>query len=74
VTRDADPAAIAEIVRGFLVSQARAAADENRPLRRGTHAKGVCARGVFEVLDVARGRDPAHPPRLARGHNATPAR
>ena len=26
---------------------------------RGTHAKGVCARAVFDVLDVAAGREPA---------------
>ena len=30
--------------------QARAAAEQHRPLARGTHAKGVCARAQFEVL------------------------
>lgn len=63
---------IAAIVRGFLAQQARAAAEENRPLRRGTHAKGVCAGAVFEVLDVATGRDPVLAARLARGIYATP--
>jgi hypothetical protein len=64
---------IAEIVRGFLVQQARAAAEENRPLCRGTHAKGVCVRAVFEVLDVTQGREPSLGARLAKGLYATPA-
>ena len=67
-----EEAEIAEIVRGFLAVQARTAAEENRPLRRGTHAKGVCARAVFDVLDVATGRDPALAARLARGIFAKP--
>jgi hypothetical protein len=70
---DIDEAEITEIVRGFLALQARTAAEENRPLRRGVHAKGVCARAVFEVLDVAEGRDPALAARLARGIYARPA-
>ena len=67
-----EEAEIAETVRGFLALQARTAAEENRPLRRGVHAKGVCARAVFEVLDVAEGRDPALAARLARGIYARP--
>jgi len=67
-----DEAEIAEMARGFLALQARAAAEENRPLRRGIHAKGVCARAVFEVLDIAEGRDPALAARLARGIYARP--
>lgn len=63
-TEDAE---IDEIVRGFLAVQARTAVEENRPLRRGTHAKGVCVRAVFEVLDVASGRDPALAARLSKG-------
>jgi hypothetical protein len=63
---------IAEIIRGVLAAQARTAAEENRPLRRATHAKGVCARAVFEVLDVAQGRDPALAARLAKGIYARP--
>lgn len=62
-----EEAEIAEMVRGFLALQARTAAEENRPLRRGVHAKGMCVRGVFEVLDVAEGRDPALAARLAKG-------
>lgn len=53
---------IVETVRGFLALQARTARDENRPLRRGVHAKGVCAHALFEVSDL-RGVDS----RLARG-------
>ncbi len=68
----AKDAEIAEIARGFLAQQERAAAEQNRPLRRGTHAKGVCARAVFEVLDVANGRDPALAARLAKGIYAKP--
>ena len=71
ITMELDPATeeaeIAEMVRGFLALQARTAVEENRPLRRGAHAKGVCVRAVFEVLDVAEGRDPALAARLAKG-------
>ena len=70
--RASDEAKIADIVRGVLAVQARTAAEENRPLRRATHAKGVCARAVFEVLDVSRGRDPILAARLARGIYSKP--
>jgi hypothetical protein len=63
----ADEAEIAEIVGGFLALQARTATEEGRPLHRGVHAKGICVKGVFEVLDVAAGRPPALAARLARG-------
>jgi hypothetical protein len=56
--RVAEEAEIADIARGVLAVQARTATEENRPLRRATHAKGVCVRAVFEVLDVGQGRDP----------------
>ena len=32
--------------------QANAAAEQHRPLGRGTHVKGTCARARFEVFDV----------------------
>lgn len=60
------------IVRGFLAQQARTAAEEGRPLRRGTHAKGVCVRATFDVLDIAAGRDRALAGRLAAGVFARP--
>jgi hypothetical protein len=63
---------IEEIVQTTLQVQARAAAQQHRPLARGTHAKGVCARAQFEVLDVMSGRDPALGARLAKGMFATP--
>jgi len=63
---------IEEIVEKVLVMQAHAAAQQHRPLGRGTHAKGVCTRAQFEVFDVAVGRDPALAARLARGMFATP--
>ena len=63
---------IEEIVRTTLLVQAKAAAQQHRPLARGTHAKGVCARAQFEVLDVTVGRDPGLAARLAKGMFATP--
>jgi hypothetical protein len=68
VSEDAD---IAEIVQGFLTLQARAA-ERTGSVRRATHAKGVCARAEFEVLDVTAGLDPALAARLVRGIYAKP--
>jgi hypothetical protein len=56
-----------EIVGHVLAMQAKTATGQLRPLCRGTHAKGVCVRAQFEVLDVTAGRDPALRARLARG-------
>ena len=66
-----EEAQIAEIVQGFLALQARAAGQDG-PLRRATHAKGVCVRAQFEVFDVTAGRDPALAARLAKGIYARP--
>jgi hypothetical protein len=63
---------IEEITGRSLLLQANAAAKQHRPLARGTHAKGVCARAQFEVFDVTVGRDPGLAVRLARGIFATP--
>lgn len=63
---------IEEIVQTTLRVQANSARQQHRPLARGTHAKGVCARAQFEVLDVAAGRDPILAARLAKGMFATP--
>jgi hypothetical protein len=63
---------IKEITERVLLMQARAAAKQRQPLRRGTHAKGICARAQFEVFDVTVGRDPKLAARLARGIFATP--
>src|SRR5271156_5484758 len=63
---------IADIVQTSLLVQARSAAQQQRPLARGTHAKGVCARAQFEVLDVTAGRDPQLAARLAKGMFAKP--
>ena len=64
---------IEEIVRTTLRVQANAAAQQHRPLARGTHAKGVCARAQFEVLDLTVDRDSGLAARLAKGMFATPA-
>ncbi len=63
---------IEQIVELVLVAQSKAATEQKRPLRRGTHAKGICVRGQFEVLDVKAGRDPVLAARLAKGIFATP--
>jgi hypothetical protein len=67
-----EQADIEEIVRTTLLVQANAAAQQHRPLARGTHAKGVCARAQFEVFDVTTGREPGLAARLAKGIFATP--
>src|SRR6266566_3332504 len=67
-----EKAEIEEIVEKSLLMQAKAASQQHRPLGRGTHAKGICTRAQFEVLDVTLGRDRGLAARLARGIFATP--
>lgn len=69
---DAEAGYADEIVHHVLKMQADSAATQQRPLCRGTHAKGVSARAVLEVPDVTAGRDPALGARLARGVFARP--
>jgi hypothetical protein len=61
--------AISELV---VVMQRNAADQQHRPLGRGTHVKGICARARFEVFDVSSGRDPELARRLAKGIFAAP--
>jgi hypothetical protein len=68
----AEQACIEEIVEKSLLLQAKAAAQQHRPLGRGTHVKGVCARAQFEVFDATVGRDRGLGARLARGMFAKP--
>jgi hypothetical protein len=68
-----EPAIIEEIVAKTLQMQAAAAAQQRRPLARGTHAKGICVRAEFEVLDVTAGRDQGLADRLGKGIFAKPA-
>jgi hypothetical protein len=63
---------IEQITEKSLLLQANAAAKQHRPLGRGTHAKGVCARAKFEVFDVTAGRDSGLAGRLAKGMFAKP--
>jgi hypothetical protein len=66
---------IASIVRSVLHLQEKYALEAEGPLARGTHAKGVGARAVFEVFDVNQTLDdPALAARLARGLYAVPGR
>ncbi len=73
---DRDPgseqACIEKIVTKSLELQANSAAQQNRPLGRGTHVKGTAARAEFEVYDVRAGRDARLAARLAKGIFATP--
>ena len=71
-SRVGEQAVIEEIGERVLVMQSKAAAQQHRPLRRGTHAKGICARAQFEVFDVTVGRDRGLAERLAKGIFATP--
>jgi catalase len=66
---------IAAIVKGILTIQARDAAARSRPLARGTHAKGICARAEFEIFEVASTiSDRPLAARLASGLYAKPAK
>ena len=73
---DRDPvrekAEIEDIVEKSLLLQAKSAAQQRRPIGRGTHVKGVCARAQFEVLDVSAGRDEGLAARLTKGIFAKP--
>ena len=62
-----------ELLNNMLAIQAKFAADQHRPLARGTHAKGTCAAGQFEVLDARKSAAPALADRLATGIYARPA-
>ena len=71
--RPTEQADTTEIVRTILIQQARYATAQHRPLARGTHAKGICARATFEVFDVgSRVTDARLAARLARGIFAHP--
>jgi hypothetical protein len=66
---------IQKIRDGVLTLQARLATDQDRPLRRGTHAKGRCVSGTFEVFDIASTIvDPMLSERLAQGLFAKPGK
>ncbi len=63
---------IEEITEKILAMQSQAATKQHRPIGRGTHVKGVCARAEFEVFGTAAGRDPGLAARLAKGIFAKP--
>jgi hypothetical protein len=67
-----EQAIIDEITQKVLLLQAKSAAQQNRPIGRGTHPKGICVRAEFEVLDIAASVDPALGTRLAKGIFAKP--
>jgi hypothetical protein len=67
-----EKADIEEIANKSLLMQANAAANQHRPLCRGTHAKGVCARAQFEIFELTIDRDPELATRLAQGIFANP--
>ena len=65
----ADIDAIAE---KSLLMQANAAQSQHRLLCRGTHAKGICVRALFEIFDFADKYDAVLAARLAKGIFARP--
>jgi hypothetical protein len=67
-----EKADIDAIAEKSLLMQANAAHGQHRSLCRGTHAKGVCVGGRFEVSDVAVQYDAALAERLAKGIFARP--
>ncbi len=67
-----EKALIDQIVEKVLLLQSQSAAQQKRPLGRGTHPKGTCARAQFEVFDVSVGRDRKLAERLAKGIFAKP--
>jgi len=69
----AEPALIEKITDKVLLMQSKVAAQQHRPLARGTHAKGTSARAQLEVFDVIAGPDPELADRLAKGIFSKPA-
>lgn len=68
-----EPRDIEEIVAGILSLQKRYAQGQHRPLGRGTHTKGVCARATIEIFDLVKSLvDPVLARRLGRGLFAKP--
>jgi hypothetical protein len=67
-----EQAIIDEITQRVLLLQAKSAAQQNRPLGRGTHPKGICVGAKFEVLDLEVGNDADLAARLAKGIFAKP--
>ncbi len=63
---------IDQIVGKVLLLQSNSAAQQHRPIGRGTHVKGTSARAKFEVFDVTSGRDSVIAQRLAKGIFAKP--
>src|SRR5262245_51082043 len=64
---------IAAIIRGILAIQAKFAHAQHRALGRGTHTKGICVGGTFEVFDLSTTiPDKVLAARLARGLYAKP--
>lgn len=67
-----EQAIIDEITQRVLLLQAKSAAEQNRPLGRGTHPKGVCVKAEFEVLNHAIENNLVLAARLAKGIFAKP--
>ncbi|HEX4684376.1 MAG TPA: di-heme-cytochrome C peroxidase, partial [Gemmatimonadaceae bacterium] len=64
---------IGEIVDGIGRAQSDAVAARGGPVRRGSHTKGVCVTGTFEVFDLSKTvGDPVLRQRLAHGVFAHP--
>ena len=68
-----EKADIEVIAAKSLLMQANAAAQQHRPLCRGTHASGVCVRAQFEIFDLTVDRAPDLAAYLRRGFLRSPA-
>jgi hypothetical protein len=64
---DSEQLLIEEIAKNILIMQSKTAGQQNRPLRRGTHAKGICVQGQFEIFNSAEGGDAEQAARIAKG-------
>jgi len=67
-----EQAVIEEIVQKSLLLQSKSAAAQHRPIGRGTHVKGVCVRGKFEVFNLSLKLDLRLAKRLGQGIFAKP--
>jgi hypothetical protein len=62
---------VSEIEKNVLLMQSKSAKEQNRPLRRGTHAKGICVRAQLEIPDL-KANNPALKEKLRKGIFALP--
>src|SRR5450631_933522 len=72
-TNVSEESVIEEIKKNILLMQSKTAKEQNRPLRPGTHAKGICVRAEFEIFDLNKIKTAIPASRLAKGIFVRPA-